>query len=145
MALERVLLPVDVTAGTWRLRRAASEAVVPTYADAAGTGASTAAQPAAAVRYAEPGPYVLEVDGIPARILYVNAPAALERRLAMTADAVVGFYGAAPVARAAGLTAASAAAVGATLYDANTSAVITNTRTRLNELEARLKAYGLLP
>lgn len=54
-----------------------------------------------------------------------------------------GFYGAAPVARPAALTAADAAVVDGT-YGAEEAGVIANTRTRLNELEARLRSLGLL-
>lgn len=54
------------------------------------------------------------------------------------------FYGAIPVVRQAALTAADASTVDAT-YGTEEAAVINNLRTRVNELEARLQAYGLLP
>jgi uncharacterized protein YciI len=54
-----------------------------------------------------------------------------------------GFLGATPVARPASLTAVNAAAVGAT-YTATEQGVITNLRTRLNELETKLRDLGLL-
>ncbi len=55
----------------------------------------------------------------------------------------VGFYGAVPVTKPAALTAPNASLVDAT-YGAEEVAVITNLRTRLNELEARLRSLGLL-
>lgn len=51
----------------------------------------------------------------------------------------VGFYGVTPVARPAALTAAVATATTST-----DGAVIDNLRTRLNELETRLRSLGLL-
>lgn len=56
----------------------------------------------------------------------------------------LGFFGKTPVARPAAPTAASVATIGAT-YTATEQAVAVNTRTRVNEIEAALKAYGLLP
>lgn len=55
----------------------------------------------------------------------------------------VGFYGVAPATRPAALTAANAGVVDAT-YGAEEAAVIANLRTRLNELEDRLRTLGLL-
>lgn len=55
----------------------------------------------------------------------------------------LGFYGAAPTARPAGLTAPNAAAIDST-WDSVEQGVVENLRTRLNELEARLKSLGLI-
>jgi hypothetical protein len=56
----------------------------------------------------------------------------------------LGFFGKSPVTRPTALTAASAATVGAT-YTATEQGVVNNTRTRVNELETKLKALGILP
>lgn len=75
-----------------------------------------------------------------------TAPASWVTGLALefnTGTARIGFLGATPVIRQAALTAADATAVDAT-YGAEEAAVITNMRTRLGELETKLKAYGLL-
>lgn len=61
-----------------------------------------------------------------------------------TAGGKLGFFGKAPVVRPSALTAANNGAVGAT-YTAAEQAVITNIRTRLNELETAQKNLGLLP
>lgn len=118
--LERVPVPASITGGTWRLK-APGGAALPTYADSAGAGASTDPVAAGTTRYAPPGAYLLEhVEGgaVLDRVLYVNAPEPAAKRLAMTADAVVGFYGATPVARGAALTGVDAAAVDTALYGA---------------------------
>jgi hypothetical protein len=59
------------------------------------------------------------------------------------AGASAGFFGVAPVARPAALTAADAAVVDGT-YGAEEAGVIANLRTRVNELEARLRSLGLI-
>jgi hypothetical protein len=59
-------------------------------------------------------------------------------------DGDVGFYGKAPVPQPAGLTPANSSTVDL-VYGAEEQAVIVNLRTRLNEMEARLSAVGLLP
>lgn len=56
----------------------------------------------------------------------------------------VGVFGKAPVAQQPALTAADAAAIDIT-YGAEEAGVLGNLRTRLNEVEARLRAYGFLP
>lgn len=56
---------------------------------------------------------------------------------------LAGFYGATPVAKPTALTAADNTAIDAT-YDATEQAVLGNVRTRLNELETKLQALGLL-
>lgn len=48
-----------------------------------------------------------------------------------------------PVGRGAALTAVDATAINAT-YDATEEGVLNNVRTRLNEVEARLQALGLI-
>ena len=53
------------------------------------------------------------------------------------------FYGKTPIVQATALTAVDASAVNS--GDATTDAVINNMRTRINELETKLSAYGLLP
>lgn len=55
----------------------------------------------------------------------------------------MGFFGVAPVGRPSALTAANSSTVDST-YGAEESAVITNLRTRVNELETKLRALGLL-
>lgn len=55
----------------------------------------------------------------------------------------IGFFGTAPVAKAAALTAEDASTVDTT-YGQEEADVINNLRTRLGELESRLQAYGLL-
>lgn len=55
----------------------------------------------------------------------------------------VGFYNATPVTKPTALTAADAAAVDVT-YGAEEAGVIANLRTRVNELETKLRALGLL-
>lgn len=55
----------------------------------------------------------------------------------------LGFFNATPVIKPAALTAADASTVDGT-YGAEEAAVINNLRTRLNELESRLQALGLL-
>lgn len=55
----------------------------------------------------------------------------------------LGFFGKAPVVKPTALTAADASAVGAT-YTATEQAVVVNTRTRVNELETKLKDLGLI-
>lgn len=57
--------------------------------------------------------------------------------------AKLGFYGATPVVRPTALTAANASTVDAT-YGTEEAAVINNLRTRLDELETKLRALGLL-
>lgn len=79
------------------------------------------------------------VTGLLARITTTDADA---KYVSRTGN--VGFYGTVPIAKAAALTAADASVVDAT-YGAEEAAVIANLRTRLNELESRLRAYGLLP
>jgi hypothetical protein len=54
-----------------------------------------------------------------------------------------GFYGVAPVARPTALTAADVSVVDTT-YGAEEAAVLGNVRTRVNELETKLRALGLL-
>lgn len=54
-----------------------------------------------------------------------------------------GFFGTAAVVKPAALTAADAAAVDA-VYGAEEAGVIGNLRTRVNELESRLRSLGLL-
>lgn len=56
---------------------------------------------------------------------------------------MMGFWGAAAVARPAALTAANAGAIGAT-WTATEQAIMINMRTRINELENRLQGPGLL-
>lgn len=56
----------------------------------------------------------------------------------------VGFYGTAPIAKATALTTANNETVDNT-YGEPEAKTITNLRTRVNELETKLKAYGLLP
>jgi hypothetical protein len=60
------------------------------------------------------------------------------------ANGDVGFYGTPPIPRPVGLTAANAASLDL-VYGADELAVLANVRTRLDELENRLKALGLLP
>lgn len=57
--------------------------------------------------------------------------------------AKVGFFGTAAVTKPAALTAADAAVVDA-IYGAEEAGVVGNLRTRVNELQARLQALGLL-
>lgn len=56
---------------------------------------------------------------------------------------VIGFFGATPVVKPTALTATNASTVDST-YGAEEAAVINNTRTRVNELETKLQALGLL-
>lgn len=55
----------------------------------------------------------------------------------------IGFYGTTPVTKPAALTAANTSVIG-TLFTVTESGVLGNTRTRVNEIEARLQALGLL-
>jgi hypothetical protein len=64
-------------------------------------------------------------------------------KLGTAASQKLGFFGATPVVRPAALTASNASAVDA-LYGAEEQAVIGNLRVRVNELEARLRALGIL-
>lgn len=57
--------------------------------------------------------------------------------------ATAGFFGAAAVSRPTALTAANATAVGA-VWTATEQGVVNNMRTRLNELETKLRDLGLL-
>lgn len=59
-------------------------------------------------------------------------------------DKAVGFFGVSPVAQQTALTAKDASTVDAT-YGTQEANVIANNRTRIEEIELRLKAYGLLP
>lgn len=59
------------------------------------------------------------------------------------AGSKVGFYGLSPVSRPTALTASDATAIDAT-YGEVEQKVIENTRTRVNELDTKLKALGLL-
>lgn len=65
-------------------------------------------------------------------------------KIGTSATQKLGFWDAVPVVRQAALTAADATAIDAT-YDAVEQAVLENLRTRVNELEARMKSYGFLP
>lgn len=74
----------------------------------------------------------------------------LERGLSSVNDVTLGitggklgFFGKTTVTKPTALTAANASAVGAT-YTATEQAVLTNTRTRVNELETKLKDLGLI-
>lgn len=58
-------------------------------------------------------------------------------------EAKIGFFGVAPVVKPTALTAVVATAVAAT-YGATEQGVLSNVRTRLNEVEAKLRALGLL-
>lgn len=62
----------------------------------------------------------------------------------VTGAGEVGFFGAVAVTQQASLTAPDGATVDGT-YGTEEAGVITNLRTRVNELESRLQAYGLLP
>ncbi len=59
------------------------------------------------------------------------------------AGTAAGFFGKTPVAKPAALTASNASVVDGT-YGAEEAAVIANMRTRVDELEARLRSLGLL-
>lgn len=76
--------------------------------------------------------------------LYVYDTAAREaiRMEASGTAAMLGFFGVAAVVRPTALTAANAGAINS--GDATTDAVIANMRTRINELETKLQALGLL-
>lgn len=63
-------------------------------------------------------------------------------RIGIATTAKLGFYGVTPVTQPAALTAADAGTINS--GDATTDAVIGNMRTRIGELEAKLKALGLL-
>ena len=64
-------------------------------------------------------------------------------RIGHTATQKLGFWGKTPAVQPTALTAADASPVDST-YGAEEAAVIANLRTRLNELETKLKAIGLL-
>lgn len=59
-----------------------------------------------------------------------------------SASTLIGFYGATPVTKPTALTAANASALNT--GDATSDTVIANMRTRINELETKLQALGLL-
>lgn len=63
-------------------------------------------------------------------------------KIGIGATAKIGFYGATPVVQQTALTAANASALNS--GDATTDTVIGNMRTRINELETKLKNLGLL-
>lgn len=70
----------------------------------------------------------------------------------ITALTALGFYGKTPIAQRPALTAASggtatttAILIGGTAAGANTVAIVNNHTVRIGEIEATLKAYGLLP
>lgn len=56
----------------------------------------------------------------------------------------VGFYGIAPIAKGAALTPATGGVINS-VWDAPEVTEMTNMRTRINQIELRLQAYGLLP
>lgn len=55
----------------------------------------------------------------------------------------LGFYGATPIAKPSSLTAPNTSVIG-TIFTITESGVLGNTRTRVNEIEARLQSLGLL-
>lgn len=63
-------------------------------------------------------------------------------KIGLTTSAKLGFYGVTPVVQPTALTAANAGTLNS--GDATTDTIIGNMRTRINELETKLKALGLL-
>ncbi len=59
-------------------------------------------------------------------------------------DDEIGFFGVGPTTQASALTTADTTTIDST-YDSTEEGVLNNVRTRVNELEAILQAYGLLP
>lgn len=72
-----------------------------------------------------------------------NLPASLNDVSIGSTGGKAGFYGTTPITKPAALTAPDASTVDGT-YGAEEAAVLANVRTRVNELETKLKALGLI-